>query len=112
MSNAFERLEGLQNKLRGQIAATDDYAQKYKYFETAKKDMLKVFDDLFDKKGIGNEILEGVAPFIMGKNTIPVWANALVPLAAESAMTFKAANDEDNPELRKYIDKYGAVFDI
>lgn len=111
LANAIEKLEGMQNKLIGQVEATNSYTEKYNLFKNASKDMKKVIDDVFDQPGVSNDIFCGVSPHAMGENSIPVWANVLVPLAAEIRLSIKDATAEDNPKLKAYTEKYAEVFE-
>ena len=112
LSTAISKMEGLQDRLQGQIQAAKDDVARYETFKQVKKEMEKVIDNLFERPGINKEIFCGVSPYAIGSNAFPVWVNVLVPLAAEIDEVFETAGDENNPKLQAYINKYSKIFDM
>lgn len=111
LSNAFDKLEGLQFKFQTQIQADIQDKDAWEVCRNTDREMRKVIDNLFGKNGIANEIFEDVALYAFGENSLPIWVNALVPVAAEVHGTFGEIGKEDNPKLVEYLKKYNVIFD-
>ena len=106
LSNVFERMEGLQDKYKGQIEAAKDGMSAFNVARKIDADMHKIVDDLFGEKGITEKIYGKMSLYALGANQIPVWANLLLPIMDEVDGAVKAAQKESNPKLQEYLNKY------
>ena len=106
LSNVFERMEGLQDKYKGQIEAAKDGVSAFNVARKIDADMHKIVDDLFGEKGITEKIYGKMSLYALGANQIPVWANLLLPIMDEVDGAVKAAQKESSPKLQEYLNKY------
>lgn len=106
LSNVFERMEGLQDKYKGQIEAAKDGVSAFNVARKIDADMHKIVDDLFGEKGITEKIYGKMSLYALGANQVPVWANLLLPIMDEVDGAVKAAQKESSPKLQEYLNKY------
>lgn len=104
IADLFDKMDGLQQKYKGQVEASNGGADTWRICRTIDSEMRKAVNDIFEAD-VADGIFGGVACYAVSEG-LPVWANLALALMDEMDDSIVTEQKKTNPRLQHYLDKY------